>query len=275
MKKLNLVTDFLLLASILLAACGIQSSSEKSSTEAKKNTTVIIGALDWEPYTEIIKLVQKNLKKEGINLEVKYFSDVVIPNQALQNKEIDLNYFQHQSYLDGATAGNNWELVSVAKTFNNIFGAYSKKYKSIHNLPEGAVITIPGDPGNSGRSLVLLEQNGLIKLKEGVGAKATQKDIIENKHNYKIVEVEQMMLPKAYEDSDLTAIMGTYAIQAGLSPAKDALIKEKTNDYYTSIVVAREENKDDKLIKRIAEEFESPEVEKFVLDNYSDVLTWP
>ena len=84
-----------------------------------------------------------------------------------------------------------------------------------------------------------------------------------------------MMLPKAYEDSDLTAIMGTYAIQAGLSPAKDALIKEKTDDYYTSIVVAREEDKNDKLIKRVADEFESPEVEKFVLDNYSDVLTWP
>lgn len=274
MKKLIFIPILVFVLSGFLSACGNQSSSEKSSTEAKTKT-VTIGSLDVEPYSEIIKLVQKKLKKEDINLEVKYFTDVVIPNQALHNKEIDLNYFQHQSYLDGATEGNDWELVSVAKTFNNIFGAYSKKYKSIQDLPEGAVITIPGDPGNSGRSLVLLDQYGLIKLKEGVGAEATQRDIIENKHNYKIVEIEQMMLPKAYEDSDLTAIMGTYAIQAGLSPMKDALIKEKTDDYYTSIVVARAEDKDDELIKRVAEEFESPEVEKFVLDKYSDVLTWP
>src|SRR5690606_6816693 len=119
------------------------------------------------------------------------------------------------------TEGTDWKLVPVAKTFNNIFGAYSSKYDSIEELPDGAVITIPADPGNSGRSLVLLEQYGLIKLKEGVGAEATQKDIIENKRQFKIVEVEQMMLPKAYEDSDLTAIMGTYAVQAGLIPAKD------------------------------------------------------
>ncbi|MGX9134882.1 MetQ/NlpA family ABC transporter substrate-binding protein [Rummeliibacillus sp. JY-2-4R] len=273
MNKSKLLSVFILIMSLLLVACGTKTQSGSgNSTEDK---TVTIGILDWKPYKEIVKVVQDNLKDDGIHLEIKYFSDVIIPNQALNNKEIDLNYFQHQSYLDGAIKGKGWNLVPVAKTFNNIFGAYSKKYKNIKELPDGAVITIPADPGNSGRSLVLLDRYGLIKLKDGVGAEATQKDIIENKHRYKIVEVEQMMLPKAYEDSDLTAIMGTYALQAGLTPAKDAIIKEKPDDYYTSIVVAREDNKDDEIIKKVAEEFESAEVKQFVLKNYSNVVTWP
>ena len=135
MKKLYVLPILILVLSVFLSACGSSKSSGKETAETGKQT-VTIAAVDYEPYDKIIELVQKNLKKEGINLEVKYFSDVVIPNQALQNKEVDLNYFQHQSYLDGATQANGWKLVAVAKTFNNIFGAYSKKYKSIEELPD-------------------------------------------------------------------------------------------------------------------------------------------
>src|SRR4051794_5537057 len=120
MKKIKLLSVFILFMSLILTACG--NTTQSSSDNSTEDKTVTIGILDWQPSQDVVKLVQKNLKDEGINLEIKYFSDVIIPNQALHNKEIDLNYFQHQSYLDGAIEGKGWDLVPVAKTYNGIFG---------------------------------------------------------------------------------------------------------------------------------------------------------
>ncbi|HWO98497.1 MAG TPA: MetQ/NlpA family ABC transporter substrate-binding protein [Bacillus sp. (in: firmicutes)] len=274
MKKISVLPVLILALSLFLNACGTSTSGGKEAAD-KGNQTVTIAAVDYEPYDGVLQFVQKRLKEQGIDLQIKYFTDVVIPNEALNNKEVDLNYFQNNGYLRAANASNNTELTPVAYTFDQIFGAYSKKYKSIEDLPDGSVITIPGDPGNSARSLKLLEQHGLIKLKEGAGFDASQRDIIENNHNYKFVEIDQMMLPKAYEDADLIAIMGGYALQAGLKPAKDALIKEKINGHdYTSVLVARPDNKDDELIQKVAKAFEASEVKQFVLENYSDVAVW-
>lgn len=274
MKRISVISVLITVLTLFLSACG-SSSTSGEETNNIKNQTVTIAAVDYEPYDDVLQFVQKNLKEQGINLEIKYFSDVVLPNEALNNKEVDLNYFQNNGYLRAANEANNTELIPVAYTFDQIFGAYSKKYKSIEELPDGSVITIPADPGNSARSLKLLEQHGLIKLREGSGFDASQRDIVENKHDFKFVEIDQMMLPKAYEDADLIAIMGGYALQAGLKPAEDALIKEKVNGHdYTSVVVAHPDNKDDALIQKVAKAFESPEARKFVLENHPDVAIW-
>ena len=271
MKRISITSVLIVVMTLFLSACGSSSTSGEEET----SQTVTIAAVDYEPYDGVLQFVQKRLKEQGINLKIKYFSDVVLPNEALNNKEVDLNYFQNNGYLRAANEANNTELTPVAYTFDQIFGAYSKKYQSIEELPDGSVITIPADPGNSARSLKLFEQHGLIKLREGAGFDASQRDIVENKHNFKFVEIDQMMLPKAYEDADLIAIMGAYALQAGLKPAEDALIKEKVNGHdYTSVLVAHPDNKDDALIQKVAKAFESPEVKKFVLENYPDVAIW-
>ncbi|MGX9134883.1 MetQ/NlpA family ABC transporter substrate-binding protein [Rummeliibacillus sp. JY-2-4R] len=271
MKRISVISILIALFTLILSACGTSSTSGAGT----KNQTVKIAAVDYEPYDGVLQFVQKDLKKQGINLEIKYFSDVVLPNEALNNKEVDLNYFQNNGYLRAANEANNTKLTPVAYTFDQIFGVYSKKYKHIEDLPDGSAITIPADPGNSARSLKLLEQHGLIKLREGAGFNASQRDIVENKHHYKFVEIDQMMLPKAYQDAELIAIMGGYALQAGLKPAKDALLKEKVNGHdYTSVLVARPDNKDNELIQKVAKAFESPEAKKFLLENYPDVAIW-
>jgi D-methionine transport system substrate-binding protein len=274
MKKPYVLAILVFILSVFLCACGISKTNGKEGSETGKRT-VTVAAVDYDPYNGVLKFVQKRLKDQGIDLKIKYFTDVVIPNEALNKKEVDLNYFQNNGYLRAANSSNHTKLIPVAYTFDQIFGAYSKKYKNINDLPDGSVITIPGDPGNSARSLKLLEQYGLIKLKEGAGFDASQQDIIENKHHFKIVEIDQMMLPKAYEDADLIAMMGVYALQAHLVPAKDALIKEKVNGHdYTSVLVARPDNKDDELIQKVAKAFEAPEVKQFLLDKFKDVAIW-
>jgi D-methionine transport system substrate-binding protein len=274
MKKPYVLPILIFILTVFLCACGISKTNGKEVSETGKQT-VTVAAVDYDPYNGVLKFVQKRLKDQGIDLKIKYFTDVVIPNEALNKKEVDLNYFQNNGYLRAANSSNHTKLIPVAYTFDQIFGAYSKKYKNINDLADGSVITIPGDPGNSARSLKLLEQYGLIKLKEGAGFDASQQDIIENKHHFKIVEIDQMMLPKAYEDADLIAMMGVYALQAHLVPAQDALIKEKVNGHdYTSVLVARPDNKDDELIQKVAKAFEAPEVKQFLLDNYKDVAIW-
>jgi D-methionine transport system substrate-binding protein len=274
MKKLYVLPILIFILSVYLSACGISKTNGKEVAETGKKT-VTVAAVDYEPYNGVLKFVQKRLKDQGIDLKIKYFTDVVIPNEALNKKEVDLNYFQNNGYLRAFNSSNHTKLIPVAYTFDQIFGAYSKKYKSINDLPDGSVITIPGDPGNSARSLKLLEQYGLIKLREKAGFDASQQDIVENKHHYKFVEIDQMMLPKAYEDADLIALMGVYALQAHLVPAKDALITEKVNGHdYTSVLVARPDNKDNELIQKVAKAFEAPEVKQFLLENYKDVAIW-
>ncbi|MBJ6361792.1 MetQ/NlpA family ABC transporter substrate-binding protein [Paenibacillus sp. GCM10012307] len=279
MKTRAGLISLLILSMAALAACGQADSGTKATTTAASAdhpVTVRIGMVDFPPYNEIINLVKDNLKKENINLEIKAFTDVTIPNQALNNKEIDLNYFQSESYLEQFNKSNNMDLVPLTVTFSGIFGLYSKTYKSIDEVPEGATISIPADPANSGRSLALLNEHGLIKLKDGVGVHGSKQDILENKKKYKIVEIDQMLLPQAYNDSDLTAMPSTYALQAKLVPSKDTLIREGAfygNDFFI-VLAARKDSQDDANIQKVANAFQHEDVKKLIREKYGDAFFW-
>lgn len=270
-KKLMLLMLTLLL---VLAGCGQQPAKDKApetaAPDAAEEVTIKVATL-IPPMTEVLDLVKPMLKEEGINLEIQILSDNVQPNNALAHKEVDANFFQHVPYMEEYNANNGSELVPVTPIYNAVFGAYSKKYKTIDELPDGASIAIPNDPSNIGRSLVMFEKNGLIKLKEGVGIQATQADIVENPHQYKFTEVDLLMLARTLDDVDMVAMTPAYAKPLGLTPKKDALVTEGNDSDFTITLVARKDNVDSEPIQKLAKAMTSPEVKKFFEDNYSEI----
>lgn len=263
---------FMLVAVLMVVAvgCGKNGTSEEGKQEEKQEVTIKVATL-IPPMSEVLELVKPLLKEDGINLEIVVLSDNVQPNNALANKEVDANFFQHVPYMNQYNESNGSELVGVKPIYNAVYGAYSKKFKSIEELPDGATVAIANDPSNIGRSLVMFENNGLIKLKEGVGIAATQADIIENKKNLKFQEVDLLMLARVIDDVDLVAMTPAYAKPLGLTPKKDALIKEGSESDFVITLVARKDNADSEPIQKLAERMTGPEVKKFFEDNYSDI----
>ncbi|KOP64588.1 ABC transporter substrate-binding protein [Bacillus sp. FJAT-18019] len=270
-KKLTLLMLTFLL---VLTGCGQQATkdeaAETTSPQTKEEVTLKVATL-IPPMTEVLELVKPMLKEEGINLDIQILSDNVQPNNALAHKEVDANFFQHVPYMEEYNANNGSELVAFTPIYNAVFGAYSKKYKTVEELPDGATIAIPNDPSNIGRSLVMFEKNGLLKLKEGVGIKATQADIVENPHQYKFTEVDLLMLARTLDDVDMVAMTPAYAKPLGLTPKKDALVTEGNDSDFTITLVARKDNVDSEPIQKLAKAMTSPEVKKFFEENYSEI----
>lgn len=261
---------------LVLAGCGQQPAEEGTSgsdvpESAPAQPVKLKVASLIPPMTEVLDLVKPKLQEEGIELEVVILSDNVQPNNALANKEVDANFFQHVPYMEEYNANNGSELVPVVPIYNAVFGAYSKRYSDIEELPDGATIAIPNDPSNIGRSLVMFEKEGLIKLKEGVGIKATQADIVENTRNFKFQEVDLLMLARTLDDVDMVAMTPAYAKPLGLTPNKDALITEGNDSAFTITLIARKDNVDSEPIQKLAEAMTSPEVKAFFEENYSDI----
>ncbi|MEK3731551.1 MULTISPECIES: MetQ/NlpA family ABC transporter substrate-binding protein [Paenibacillus] len=261
---------------LVLAGCGQQPAEEGTSgsdgaESAPAQPVKLKVASLIPPMTEVLDLVKPKLQEEGIELEVVILSDNVQPNNALANKEVDANFFQHVPYMEEYNANNGSELVPVVPIYNAVFGAYSKRYSDIEELPDGATIAIPNDPSNIGRSLVMFEKEGLIKLKEGVGIKATQADIVENNRNFKFQEVDLLMLARTLDDVDMVAMTPAYAKPLGLTPNKDALITEGNDSAFTITLIARKDNVDSEPIQKLAEAMTSPEVKAFFEENYSDI----
>lgn len=277
-KKALLILLFAM--TLLLAACGQKadntaatgSKSEQASTEADTNgeQTLKVATL-IPPMTDILDIVKPLLQKDGINLEVVVLSDNVQPNDALANKEVDANFFQHVPYMTQYNESKGSNLVAIQPIYDAIYGAYSKKYKSIEELPEGAVIAIANDPSNIGRSLQMLAAAGMITLKDGVGMNATQADITANPKNFAFKEVDLLMLARMYDEADLVAMTPAYAKPLNLTPVKDALVTEKADSTFAITLVAREDNKDSAAIQKLKEHMAGPEVKKFLEDNYSDI----
>lgn len=190
-------------------------------------------------------------EKYGLDVELVTFNDYVLPNEALSKGDIDVNAFQHKPYLDQQIKDRGYKLVAVGNTFVYPIAGYSKKIKSLDELQPGSQIAVPNDPTNLGRSLLLLQQVGLIKLKDGVGLLPTSLDIVENPKNLKIVELEAPQLPRSTDDAQiaLAVINTTYASQIGLTPAKDGIFVEGKESPYVNLIVAREDNKDAENVK--------------------------
>lgn len=262
MRKLLLVV----LTMFILTAC---NSEAETVSEEKKEVTLKVGTL-IPPMTDILDIVKPLMKEEGVNLEIVVLGDNVQPNNALAHEEIDVNFFQHVPYMEEYNEKNNTELVPVQPIYHAVYGAYSKKFKEIENLPDGATIAIANDPTNIGRSLDMLHDHGLITLKEGVGIKATQADIVENSHNYKFVEVDLLMLARMMDDADLVVMTPAYAAPLGLTPNKDALLTEGMESAFAITLVARKDNADSEVIQLLAEKMTGPQVKKFLEEEYAD-----
>lgn len=217
---------------------------------------------------EILEKARDVAAKNGLTVEIIEFSDYVRPNLALADKDIDLNSFQHMPYLETFNKDRKLNLVSIGTTYISPIGFFSKKIKSLDELKEGDTVTIPNDPTNGGRALLLLQKAGFIKLKEGSGLTATPFDIVENRLNLKIVEVDAAQTPRTLDTAAAAAINNTFAIPAGLNPLKDAIYLEDSDSPYVNVIVARPEDKDNPLYKKFVEAYQSQEVAEFILKRF-------
>lgn len=237
------------------------------TTKLSDNNKIRIGVTP-EPHEKLVALVVDDLKRQGIEVEIVPFTDYVTPNLALSDGDLDANFFQHEPYFNNFKADRNLDLVSLGKVHVEPMALYSNEYKSLDELEDGAEIAIPNDKVNGGRALLLLEANGLIKLKDGVGVEATEKDVAENPKNFKFTALEAAILPRTLSDVDAAVINGNYALEAELNPVKDGLLIEGGDSPYANLVAVRAgEEKQDKFVK-LLEALQSDEVRKYIEDNY-------
>ncbi|SMF24279.1 MetQ/NlpA family ABC transporter substrate-binding protein [Streptomyces sp. Amel2xC10] len=274
MRNTAKITTAVLAAGALtlgLSACG----SDKDSGSTDANATLTVAATPT-PQGEILTYIKDNLaEKAGLKLEVKEFTDYVTPNTAVQQGEVDANYFQHQPYLTDFNKKNGTDIVAVPGGTVHLepLGLYSQGVKKLDDLKKGATIALPNDTTNEARALKLLEANGLIELKEGAGYDATPKDVTGNPKNLKFKELEAAQLPRSLADVDAAVINGNYALEADLSPAKDALVAESAQDNpYANFLAVKKGNEDDPRVEKLAKLLTSPEVKKFIEDKYDGAV---
>lgn len=262
MKKYFLFAAIGIFTVMSLAGCGGSSNSDK-----EKKTVVKIAASST-PSGEILNHVKPILAEKGIDLQIIEMSDYIKPNLALADKEVDANLFQHRPYLEKFCADRGLALTSAADMYLAPLRVYSKKVKNLEDLSEEATIAIPNDPTNGGRALIVLEQAGIIKLREGAGLQATARDIQENPKHIKIKEIEAPQLPRSLEDVDAAVINTNYAVQAGLKPTQDAIFSEQSTSSYVNVLVVRSGDENRPEIKTLIEVLQSPESKKFIEDHF-------
>ena len=224
------------------------------------------------PHAEILKFVQPQLAKEGVELKVKEFTDYIQPNVQVAEKRLDANFFQHQPYLDEFNKAKGTQLVSVVGVHLEPLGAYSTKLKKLDELADGATVVIPNDATNGGRALLLLDKAGVIKLKDNKNILSTVKDITGNDKKLKFRELEAATIPRVLTQVDLALINTNYALEAKLNPEKDALVIEGSDSPYVNILVARPDNKDADAMKKLAAALHSPEVKQFITEKYKGAV---
>ena len=247
---------------ILALALAIITLSACSKKESNPNFLKVgIAPAADQNLAEAAKKVAK--KKYGLDVELVTFNDYVVPNEALNQDDVDVNAFQHLPYLEEQSRQRGYKIAVVGKTFVYPIVAYSKKIKSVSELQPGQTIVIPNDPTNGGRSLLLLQKQGILKLKDDVGLLPKVTDIIANPKNLKILELEAPQIPRVLEDKEvaLAIINNNFAAQAGLDPEKEGLFKEDKDSPYANLIVAREDNKNDEKVKKFVQAYQSPEVE--------------
>lgn len=253
-----------------LAACG------GNDAKGEEDKTITVGASPT-PHAEILNAAKDVLAEQGYTLVVKEFSDYVIPNTALVDGELDANYFQHTPYLNTFNQENGADLAVAVEMHYEPFGVYPGKTASLDELKDGATVAIPNDGSNEARALLLLQDAGLIKLKDGIdptSKDATVLSIVENPKNLKISEIAAEQLPRSLQDVDIAVINGNYALQAGLN-ANDNAIATETPDYgkvYVNVVACRSEDKDSDKMKALADALHSDTVKKFIEDTYQGAV---
>ncbi len=257
MKKLCL----LMMSCCLIGIAGCSKNKELDSN-------VLTIAASPEPHKALLELVVPELAKQDITLKITEFTDYVTPNEAVETGEQLANFFQHIPYMETFNTEHGYHLVNAGAVHIEPLALYSKKLKSLDEIPDGASIAIANDPTNEARALLLLESGGLISLREGAGISATPIDIVENPKNISFIEIEAASLPRVLEDLDAAVINGNYAIPAGLSAVKDGLLVEGSDSPYANIIAVKEGSENDPRIKALIKALQSDTVRNYILKKY-------
>lgn len=224
------------------------------------------------PHAQIFEQVKKIAEKDGLKIQIVEFSDYVQPNAALSAGDLDANSYQHKPYLDQQIKDRGYKFAHVGYTVNFPIGIYSKKVKKLDELKEGAKFGIPNDPTNGGRVLLVLQDQGLIKLKPEAGLKATPLDVVSNPKKLKFVELDAAQLPRSLDDLDASAINTNYALSAGLSPAKDAIAQESAKSPYVNLLAVREQDKNQPWVAKLVKAYQSEPVRQFIQSEFKGAV---
>ncbi len=272
LKKLAIATLCALSAAALITGCGSGQKQADSSGAPAEKKEITVGATAG-PHAEVVEAAAKEANKNGLKVNVKEFSDYITPDQALADGELDLVVYQHKPFMENFNNQHGTHLVSIGRAILMRMGIYSNKVKNVNDLPDGAVISIPNDPTNEGRGLQLLQKAGLIKLKDGVGMKATPADVVENPKNIQFREIEAAQLPRSLDDVDASVITMNYVMSAGLSPKDQGIfLEDKDNPLAVMIIAAREKDQNQPAYKKFVQAYQSDSVKKFIAEKYNGTI---
>ncbi|NLE15581.1 MAG: ABC transporter substrate-binding protein [Spirochaetales bacterium] len=260
MKKILSITLVLLLACSLFAAGAKEQATSK---------TIVVGATP-EPHAAFLNLIVEDLAAAGYTLKVQEFTDYVTPNEALESGELDANFFQHIPYLESFNKEKGYHLANAGGIHVEPFALYSKKFKALADLPNGATIAIPNDPTNEGRALLLLQSAGLLTLSANAGLEATPLDVSANPKNFKFREIEAASLPRVLQDVDAAIINGNYAIPAGLIATRDGLIVEGSDSPYVNVVAVKQGRENDAAIVELVKALRGEKIKAYVAQHYTN-----
>ena len=257
----------------MLAGCG--SSKGDSKKDSAENKTIKVAA-SATPHAEILEYAKTALKEKGYDLEVTIFDDYVKPNEVVESGEFDANYFQHEPYLNSFNEEKGTHLVIAGKIHYEPFGIYPGTKKSLDDIADGDTIAVPNDTTNEARALLLLQDNGIIKLKDGAGINATVNDIEENPHNIEIVELEAAQVARVVDETSFVVLNGNYALQAGFSVSKEEPAYETSDSEaaktYVNVIAVKEGSENNEAIKALVDVLKSDDVKKYINDTYDGAV---
>ncbi len=264
----HLTLGFLLVAA-LFSGCDSKVESKSTANTNSKSEKLIVGATP-EPHAVILEQIKPLLEKDGITLEIKEFTDYVTPNKSLDDGSLHANFFQHKPYLDSFNSEHKTNLISVAGIHIEPMGVYSKKIKSLDELKEGDLISLPNDPSNGARALRILEKQGLIKLKDV--PLASIQDITDNPKNLQFKEIDAPQLTRTLDDVSVSVINTNFALLAGLNPLNDAIALEDKDSPYVNVLVVKSGNENNPNIQKLIKALQSEDVKQFIIDQYKGAI---
>lgn len=278
MKKLWALVLTGVLAVGLLAGCGSKTAEEETTEEEETvaEDNVITVAASATPHAEILEQAKAALEEKGYDLEVTVFDDYVQPNEVVESGEFDANYFQHIPYLESFNEEKGTHLAIAGKIHYEPFGIYPGTKSSLDDLAEGDTIAVPNDTTNEARALLLLQDNGVITLKEDAGLEATVNDIVENPKNIEIQELEAAQVPRVVDEVAFVVLNGNYALEAGYTVSKDSIAYEKSDSEaaktYVNVIAVKEGNEESEKIQALVEVLESDEITAWIEENYDGAV---
>jgi D-methionine transport system substrate-binding protein len=256
---------------LILKLAAVVGAASIFCASARADDTIKVGVTGG-PHAQIMEVVKQVAAKNGLTIKIVEFADYVQPNAALASGDLDANSYQHDPYLQAQVKDRGYKIVRIADTVTFPMGIYSKKLKSLTDLKPGARIAVPNDPTNGGRALLLLQKQGLLKLRADAGLKATPLDIVDNPKKLKIVELDAAQIPRSLDDVDAAAINTNYAMEAGLKPKQDAIAIEDPNGPYVNILAIRDADRNKPWVAKLVAAYHSPEVKQFIETKYGGAV---